>query len=127
MMNTPVIPFDEIKGQKLDAEQRSFLEGLFAGLANRGLKFSDVAPNPVAAAPAPPKAEENLIFEERVKRELHPLDAFPVLLEHASANKAPERENIFRFKWNGLFYLTPNKEAFMARLRIPAGQLNTFQ
>src|SRR4029077_15901733 len=81
-----------------------------------------------AAAPAtPPKADENLIFEERVKRELHPLDAFPVLLEHASANKAPERENIFRFKWNGLFYLTPNKEAFMARLRIPAGQLKTFQ
>ena len=95
-MNTPVIPFDEIKGQKLDAEQRSFLEGLFAGLANRGLKFSDVAPNPVAAAPAAPKAEENLIFEERVKRELHPLDAYPVLLEHASANKAPERENIYR-------------------------------
>lgn len=128
-MNTPVLPFDEIKGRKLNDEQRSFLEGLFAGLANRGLKFSDVAPNPVTAAtpPAPPRAEENLIFEERIKRELHPLDAYPVLLEHASAGKAPERENIFRFKWNGLFYLTPNKEAFMARLRIPAGQLKTFQ
>lgn len=129
-MNAPVIPFDEIKGQKLDSEQRSFLEGLFAGLANRGLKFTDVAPNPAASAsppPATPKAEENLIFEERVKRELHPLDAYSVLIEHASADKAPERENIFRFKWNGLFYLTPNKEAFMARLRIPAGQLKTFQ
>jgi ferredoxin-nitrite reductase len=122
----PVLPFDEIKGRKLDDEQRSYLEGLFAGLANRGFKFSDVEPNP-AAAPSQPKPPENLIFEERVKRELHPLDAFPVLLEHAAANKAPERENIFRFKWNGLFYLTPNKEAFMARLRIPAGQLKTFQ
>src|SRR5258708_13385956 len=125
-MITPVLPFDEIKGRKLDDEQRSYLEGLFAGLANRGFKFSDVEPNP-AAAPSQPKPPENLIFEERVKRELHPLDAFPVLLEHAAANKAPERENIFRFKWNGLFYLTPNKEAFMARLRIPAGQLKTFQ
>lgn len=125
-MINPVLPFDEIKGQKLDDEQRSYLEGLFAGLANRGFKFSDVEPNP-AAAPSQPKTPENLIFEERVKRELHPLDAFPVLLEHAAANKAPERENIFRFKWNGLFYLTPNKEAFMARLRIPAGQLKTFQ
>jgi ferredoxin-nitrite reductase len=49
------------------------------------------------------------------------------LLECAASNKTPERENIFRFKWNGLFYLSPNKEAFMARLRIPAGQLKTFQ
>lgn len=128
-MNTTALPFDEIKGEKLSNEQRSYLEGLFAGLANRGFKFTDVAPNPAAtpSAPANPKADEGLIFEERVKRELHPLDAFPLLLEHAAANKAPERENVYRFKWNGLFYLSPNKEAFMARLRIPAGQLKTFQ
>jgi ferredoxin-nitrite reductase len=125
-MNTPTLPFEEIKGQKLNNEQRAYLEGLFAGLANRGFKFSDVTDNPVASI-SQPKMLEGLIFEERVKQELHPLEAFPVLLEHATANKAPERENIFRFKWNGLFYLTPNKEAFMARLRIPAGQLKTFQ
>ena len=125
-MNTPTLPFDEVKGRKLTEEQRSYLEGLFAGLANRGLKFSDVTPNPVAA-PEQSRPDESLIFEERVKRELHPLDAFPILLEHAATGKAPGREEIFRFKWNGLFYLTPNKEAFMARLRIPAGQLKTFQ
>ena len=34
---------------------------------------------------------------------------------------------IFRFKWNGLFFLTPVKDAFMARLRIPGGLVNTFQ
>jgi ferredoxin-nitrite reductase len=58
---------------------------------------------------------------------LHPLDAYPLLLQHAVANQAPDKENLFRFKWQGLFYLTPNKEAFMARLRIPGGQLKTFQ
>ena len=120
------LPIEEVNGSPLSGEQRAYLEGLFAGFANRGLKFGDVAANP-AAVPSSPKPDENLIFEERVKRELHPLDAYPLLLEHASANKAPERENIFRFKWNGLFYLTPNKEAFMARLRIPGGQLTTFQ
>lgn len=127
-MNTATLPFDEIKGQKLNNEQRSYLEGLFAGLANRGFKFTDVAPNPAAlpSAPAVPSLE-SLIFEERIKRELHPLDSFPLLMEHAATSKAPERENVFRFKWNGLFYLSPNKEAFMARLRIPAGQLKTFQ
>lgn len=127
-MNTVTLPFEAIKGQKLNGEQRSYLEGLFAGLANRGLRFEDVAANPAALpSAAGPKVDEALIFEERVKRELHPLDSFPLLLEHAATNQTPDRENIFRFKWNGLFYLSPNKEAFMARLRIPAGQLKTFQ
>ena len=72
-------------------------------------------------------ALDDLIFEERVKRELHPLDAYPHLLENAAANKRPDKENTFRFKWNGLFFLAPNKEAFMARLRIPGGMVKTFQ
>src|SRR5262249_50571725 len=48
-------------------------------------------------------------------------------LENATHNRAPDKEDIFRFKWNGLFFLTPNKEAFMARLRIPGGVLKTYQ
>ncbi|PYL69934.1 MAG: NirA family protein, partial [Verrucomicrobia bacterium] len=119
------LPFTEISGQKLNSEQTAYLEGLFAGLKNRGLTFTDVAPNPAAAAV---KTDlPSLIAEERIKRELHPLDAYPLLLEHASANQPPEKENIFRFKWHGLFYLTPNKEAFMCRLRIPGGVVKSFQ
>ena len=112
-----------LEGQSFSAEQKEYLTGLFAGIAARGVGFGDAAPNPADAKPA----LGDLIFEERVKRELHPLDAYPQLLENASANKAPDKEEIFRFKWNGLFYLTPVKEAFMARLRIPGGQLRTFQ
>ncbi len=123
-MSHPILPFDQISGEKLTSEQQSYLEGLFSGLKNRGFAFDDIEANPVTGTPKP---DPNLIFEERVKHELHPLDAYPLLLEHAVANKAPERENIFRFKWHGLFFLTPNKEAFMCRLRIPAGQMKTFQ
>jgi len=119
------LPFTEIAGQKLSAEQKAYLEGMFAGLRERGFTFADVAPNPVAAPAQPDVA--SLIPEERIKRELHPLDAYPVLLEHAVANKPPEKENIFRFKWHGLFYLTPQKEAFMCRLRIPGGLVKSFQ
>lgn len=120
-------PFSKLPGGPLTGEQRAYLDGLFAGLKNRGLTFSDVEPNPIAMAPAVEALPENFTTEERIKRELHPLDAFPRLLENAAANKAPDKEDIFRFKWNGLFYLTPHKEAFMARLRIPGGQLKTFQ
>jgi ferredoxin-nitrite reductase len=55
------------------------------------------------------------------------LDAYPQLVESALSNCAPEKEDIFRFKWNGLFYLNPVKDGFMARLRIPGGYLKTFQ
>jgi len=49
------------------------------------------------------------------------------LTENAKTNKTPDKEEIFRFKWNGLFFLTPVKDAFMARLRIPGGVVKTFQ
>lgn len=125
-MSNPTLPFTEVAGQKLDSVQTAYLDGLFSGLRNRGFAFDDILSNP-AAATANRAATGDLIFEERVKRELHPLDAYDVLLDHATANKAPDKEALFRFKWNGLFFLTPNKEAFMARLRIPGGQLKTFQ
>jgi ferredoxin-nitrite reductase len=118
------LPINAINGDPLSDEQTNYLTGFFAGVSARGLRFTDVE---VAPAVERTVSHEDLIFEERVKKELHPLDAYPVLLDHAAANKAPEKEEIFRFKWNGLFYLTPNKEAFMARLRIPGGQLRTFQ
>src|SRR5579862_1156087 len=123
-MSTLSLPIQDIKGQPLTGAQREYLEGFFSGLAARGLKFSDVEPAPQRE---PAAVNENLVFEERVKRELHPLDAYPVLLEHAARNQAPDKENTFRFKWNGLFYLTPNQEAFMARLRIPGGVVRTYQ
>jgi len=103
-------------------EQKEYLNGLFAGVAARGQRFGDVEPAPAAE----PKPAER-IFEERIKHELHPLDAYSRLLENAAANKAPDKEDTFRFKWNGLFFLTPAKEAFMARLRIPGGVVKTFQ
>ena len=118
------LPIDTINGQSLAPEQANYLTGFFAGLEARGLRFGDVETTP---RPGRTVSLDDLIFEERVKRELHPLDAYPLLLDLASVNKAPDKEEVFRFKWNGLFFLTPNKEAFMARLRIPGGQLRTFQ
>ncbi|MEO8352792.1 MAG: NirA family protein, partial [Chthoniobacteraceae bacterium] len=123
-MSPTTLPISTINGAPLDQEQANYLTGFFAGIAARGQRFSDTEPTP---QPTETVSLDDLIFEERVKRELHPLDAYPALLEHAAANKAPDKEDLFRFKWNGLFFLTPTKEAFMARLRIPGGALRTFQ
>ena len=99
-------------------EQKEYLSGLFAGAAARGKTFADVEPAP---------QNEDLILEERIKRELHPLDAYDQLAENAMGNKAPDKEDLFRFKWHGLFFLTPVKDAFMSRLRIPGGIVSSHQ
>jgi ferredoxin-nitrite reductase len=113
----PTLP-EPIKSAGFTPEQKEYLSGLFAGVSARGQEFSAVEPAPT---------HKDLIFEERVKRELHPLDAYEQIVENAINNKAPDKEDIFRFKWNGLFFLTPVKDAFMARLRIPGGVVTTFQ
>ncbi len=100
-------------------EQKEYLSGIFAGAAARGKTFADVE-----AAPAAPEDE---IAEERIKRELHPLDAYDQIVENAIGNKAPDKEDLFRFKWHGLFFLTPVKDAFMSRLRIPGGIVSSHQ
>jgi ferredoxin-nitrite reductase len=114
---SPPLP-ETLAAAPFTPEQKEYLSGLFAGAAARGQKFSDIEPVPL---------NEDLIFEERVKRELHPLDAYAQIVENSINNKAPDKEEIFRFKWNGLFFLAPVKGAFMARLRIPGGQLTSFQ
>ena len=118
-MNQTALP-EAIASAGFTPEQKEYLSGLFAGVAVRGQKFSDVEP-------VPQTQNEDLIAEERIKRELHPLDAYDQLVENAVNNKAPDKEEIFRFKWNGLFFLTPVKDAFMSRLRIPGGALTSYQ
>jgi ferredoxin-nitrite reductase len=120
-MSKTSFPIEHVNGTPLSDDQRQYLAGYFAGIAARGFAFTDAD-----AAEKKPALDE-LIFEERVKHELHPLDAYSQIVENALINKAPDKEEIFRFKWNGLFFLTPNKEAFMSRLRIPGGLLKTYQ
>lgn len=115
-MNT-ILP-EPLASAGFTPEQKEYLSGLFAGVAMRGQKFNDVEPAP---------KDEDLIAEERIKRELHPLDAYDQIVENAINKKVPDKEEIFRFKWNGLFFLTPVKDAFMSRLRIPGGVVTTHQ
>ena len=85
---TTTLPIAEINGQPLTLEQANYLTGFFAGAAARGLRFGDVEPTPQSEK----KVDlDDLIFEERVKRELHPLDAYRQLIDNAAANKAPEK------------------------------------
>jgi ferredoxin-nitrite reductase len=111
----------EIEGQVLDPEQKNYLEGFLAGVRQRA------ALGTPAAVTEPEEPEIIQTAEERIKSEEHPLDSYYRLVENAAANRAPDKEDTFRFKWNGLFFLNPVEDAFMARLRIPGGVLKSFQ
>ena len=50
-MSTASLPLQYVKGEPLTSAQRDYLEGFFAGLAARGMKFSDVEPTPQASNP----------------------------------------------------------------------------
>ena len=69
----------------------------------------------------------DLCREERWKFEQNPLDLWDKLLEHANENKVPAVEEVFRFKFHGLFYVAPAQDSFMLRMRVPGGVITSRQ
>jgi ferredoxin-nitrite reductase len=118
--------------------QKSYLEGYFSGLRSSGCSFADLmsggsgfpATAGGLAVGSTAQAEVNLddlTKEERIKRALNPFDATEELIHKAKTNTPPEAEDVFRFKWNGLFWLNPTADGYMCRLRIPGGMMKSFQ
>jgi ferredoxin-nitrite reductase len=117
-------------------EQRRYLEGLVAGMQ---AARSAVAATPAQAAPVGPDAPQlmaqarteaagkKLTDQEKFKRDEHPLDAYRRLKAEASAGAYPKPQDNYRWRWHGLFYVAPNQQSFMCRLRLPNGILNHWQ
>jgi ferredoxin-nitrite reductase len=120
------------------SEQKRYLEGFTSGLqiarAGRG-----PGGERKSAVPIGPDAEhlvaQDLVLaaggklndQEKIKREQHPFDAYSRLNEQAANNEFPKPADIFRWKYHGLFYVSPAQESFMCRLRMPNGILKHWQ
>jgi ferredoxin-nitrite reductase len=127
--------------------QKEYLQGFFAGLACSGMRpFAGHTPdgritNAAAAgienraAEPEPEAEKTvygtpvseLCEQEIWKLEQHGLDVWDKLIAHANDDKFPGKEDTFRFRYHGLFYVAPAQDSFMLRCRIPAGELTWTQ
>ena len=122
-------PFD------FSPEQRRYLEGLVAGMgAVRAVSMGPGAGEPVGPdaphliAMARTEAEgKKLVDQEKFKRDEHPLDAYQRLKSEAEAGNYPKPPDNFRWRFHGLFYVAPNHDSFMCRLRMPNGILNHWQ
>ena len=68
-----------------------------------------------------------LVPEELAKRAKHPFDMWDEMLGNAAAGRFPKGTDIFLHKFHGLFYVAPNQDAFMLRLRLPGGILSSRQ
>jgi ferredoxin-nitrite reductase len=125
------------------AEQKEYLLGFFAGTTQRGVSpfVGHTASGLLTDDPASGSVNHaepieetfhgtpvsDLCREELWKYEQNPLDIWEKLLAHADENRAPDAEDVFRFKFHGLFYVAPTQDSFMLRLRIPGGKITAHQ
>ena len=70
---------------------------------------------------------KKLSKEEQAKRDKHPFDMWGQTKTSAAAGEYPGGTDVFLYKFQGLFYVAPNQDAFMCRLRIPGGELQSWQ
>ena len=107
------------------------LAGSAAGLAGAA---AAPAPEPVGPDAAALKAQDRVLKAggklsdpEKFKREQHPFDTYERLKEHAAKNVYPKPPDNFRWRFFGLFYVAPNQNSYMCRLRMPNGILKAAQ
>src|SRR5256714_8203115 len=121
-------------------EQKRYLEGYVTGLnaarAKRGVSTGAPGAQAEPVGPDAPhlKAQERVLDaggklsdQEKFKREQHPFDAYGRLNEQAAKNEYPKAADNFRWRYFGLFYVAPNQNSYMCRLRIPNGILSASQ
>src|ERR1700676_2298135 len=132
-----------------EPEQKRYLEGFVAGV-QIAKAAKTVAGAAVAAAPgagaavaaagvtgpdgAGLKAQNRVLpaggklsDPEKFKRDQHPFDTYERLKAHAAKGEYPKPPDNFRWRFFGLFYVAPNQNSYMCRLRIPNGILKAPQ
>jgi ferredoxin-nitrite reductase len=114
------------------AEQTSYLSGFVSGiLQGRELpflgqdgerRFTHEPEQSVFGTPL-----EDLCKEERIKHEQHGLDCYDAILANATTGEFPKDGDVFRYKFHGLFFVSPAQESLMLRCRIAGGALTSEQ
>jgi ferredoxin-nitrite reductase len=131
-----------------EPEQKRYLEGFVAGLqiaktarglvgavaAKPGTTGAAVAAEPIGPDAAALKAQDRVLAgggklsdPEKFKRDEHPFDTYERLKDLGSRNEYPKPPDNFRWRFFGLFYVAPNQNSYMCRLRMPNGILKAAQ
>ncbi len=127
--------------QNFTESQKEYLKGFFTGVSQRGFtpfvgqtadgQFTHDQGQAATGNDAEERVHgvliEDLCKEEKIKHEQHGLDIWDTMLDNAAKDKFPEGGDVFRYKFHGLFYVSPAQESFMLRCRIPGCILRAHQ
>jgi len=127
--------------QPFTEDQKQYLQGFFAGMTQSGenpfagvtssgalTASPDRAEGGNLAEPAADAAEPAGLFgtpykklskEEKIKLAENPMDMWNRMVDMAEKDAFAEGEDVFRFKFHGLFNCKPNQEGYMLRCRMP--------
>jgi ferredoxin-nitrite reductase len=119
-----------VQDQGFTEAQKQYLVGFITAIAG---KRGNPVPAPVASGADPTASHREaqdravaaggqLVPEELAKRDKNPFDMWDEMLANAEAGQFPKG----RHKFHGLFYVAPNQDAFMLRLRLPGGILTAY-
>ncbi|WP_162030881.1 MULTISPECIES: NirA family protein [unclassified Lentimonas] len=119
-----------------DSAQKQYLEGFFSGVNQRGGmpflgqntdgQFTDNPAESVEHAVYGTPVDE-LCKEELIKHERNGLDVWDQMFANAEANQFPEADDMFRYKFHGLFHVKPAQDSFMLRTRVAGCALSSHQ
>jgi ferredoxin-nitrite reductase len=129
-----------------EPEQKRYLEGFVAGVqiakaakgvagtGTTGASAAPLAAEPIGPEAAAMKAQNRVLASggklsdpEKFKREEHPFDAYERLKGQGAKGEYPKPPDNFRWRFYGLFYVAPNQNSYMCRLRMPNGILKAVQ
>ena len=130
----------QLDNQSFSSVQKEYLQGFFSGVAQRthnpfvGETADGRITNDPSLSATGNKVDEvygvpieDLCKEEKIKHEEHGLDVFGKIWEHADQNKFPEGGDVFRWKFNGLFYVKPAQDSLMLRGRMAGCAIRDYQ
>src|SRR4029078_6067468 len=132
---------EETTSSDFETEQKRYLDGVVAGLqiAKTAKEISAPAADapqsePIGPEAAARKAQDHVIAAggklsdpEKLKRDEHPFDTYARLKARDAQKQYPKPPDNFRWRYFGLFYVAPNQNSYMCRLRLPNGILKAAQ
>jgi ferredoxin-nitrite reductase len=99
------------------------------GKVNASTKKTIVSPDALArsAQDAVIASGRTLSKEEQAKREKNGLDLWDEIEARSRAAEFPKGTDVFLQKFHGLFHVAPAQNSYMCRMRIPGGQIRSWQ